>query len=193
MFAMCSKIGSCLILLICVGLFPALTSCGNHDADWGGDDNQLQMSPNSAATPVAVSNAAAERAAPVTDSLHFDLHCELHGRIVSDAHPELSHGTYPANELTWRDHPHYIVDLRTMQICDPGECQDYGPRRIVSATADRITVHDAPGLTIYIRRRDWRYEQRQEDMGRVSVTRGQCRRGAFSGFPPGPAQPRPAG
>ena len=127
---------------------------------------------------------AVPRAAPVTDALHFDLYCDLHGHMVSDAHPEISHGNYPADEPTWEHHSHYIVDLQAMQICDSSACETYGPFPIVGATADRITLDDRPGITIFILRRGWRYEQRQEEMGRVDVTRGRCTRASFSGFPP---------
>jgi hypothetical protein len=115
--------------------------------------------------------------------LHFDLHCELRGRIISNSNPEVVHGTYPANEPTWYDHPHFSVDLQAMQICDTSACEEYGPFPIVSVTPDRITLHDEPGLTTFIRRRDWQYEMRQDDMGRVSVTRGRCVPSRFSGFP----------
>jgi hypothetical protein len=166
-------------------IVPALASCGSQ-AEMGDEhDNRSQMISNAAVTSVASPKAAQTipRAAPVTDSQHFDLHCELHGRIVSDAHPELSHGTYPANEPAWRDHPDFVVDLQTMQICDLSTCDREGPFRIVSAAADRIVLRDDPQVSIYIRPGDLWYEQRIEDMGRVSVTRGQCTKAPFSGFP----------
>lgn len=188
MFPMRSWIESFLILLAGAGIVPALASCGSEGASPGDVDHASQMTASAVAPATDTTREATPavaRAAPVTDALHFDLYCEVRGRIVSDPNPWEVHGTYPANEPTWRDHPHFMVDLQTMQICDSSACERYGPVRIVGATADRITIFDDPGLTIVIRRRDWHYDQRQEDMGRISVTRGQCVPARFSGFAPG--------
>jgi hypothetical protein len=195
MFPMRSKVGKCLTLMAYAGSLPALASCDGPAVDQNDHVNRSQISSSANLTPVASPNAApvVPHPAPVTDSLHFDLYCELNGRVISDGDPEVVRGTYPANVSTWRDHPHFTINLQTMLVCELGGCEDHGPSRISGATADRITLDDEPGLKTFILRRNWRYEQRQEDMGRVSVTRGQCRRGAFSGFPPAPAQPSPAG
>lgn len=186
MFPMRSKTDSRLILSACVAIVPALASCGSETGEGGDSHDRSQIASNAAAIADASTKAAPDipRAAPVTDSLHFDLECDVQGRTVSDANPQLSHGTYPANVRTWRYHTHLIVDLEAMQACDASVCQDYGLFPIASATPDRITFYDQPGLTDVISRRNWRYEQRQESMGRVDVTRGQCTRAAFSGFPP---------
>jgi hypothetical protein len=80
-----------------------------------------------------------------------------------------------------------ILDLQAMLVCDASLCGDHPPWRIVRATADRIVLEEQPGLSIFIRRRDWRYRERQEDFIRVDVTTGQCVPGRFSGFP---ARPR---
>jgi len=185
MFSMRSRIGTWLILLTCAGTFPALTSCDGPAANRNDLGDRSQTSSVVTASPLARPHAtvAVSRAAPATDSLHFDLYCELHGRIVSDAHLELANGTYPANVSSWDYDWHDIVDLQTMQICAAGQCEIHGPNRIARLTPERITIYDAPGVTISIRRRDLRYYQRQEDLGRVSVTRGRCRKGEFSGFP----------
>jgi hypothetical protein len=120
--------------------------------------------------------------APVSDALHFDLDCDLHGRVVSWGDLEIVHGTYPANEPTWNSHSRIIIDLQNMQTCDASLCAEYPLGRIARATPDRIVLYDQPGLSISIRRRDWHYEQRQDE-DRISITRGSCRRVAFSGFP----------
>jgi hypothetical protein len=193
MFPMRSRIASFLTLLACAGLVPALESCGSEVVKGADGDHRSRVTSNTAATPFATAKAAAAvpRAAPVTDALHFDLYCQVHGRIIAEGDPEAVHGTYPANVPAWDDHPHFTLDLHAMLVCEWGGCEGYGPSQIASATADRITLDNRPGLKIFIRRRDWHYEQRQEDMGRIAVTRGQCRRADFSGFPevPQPAAP----
>jgi hypothetical protein len=184
MFPMCSSTRSCLILLTGAVGSAALASCGGQTVNRAADDNRVQVS--SRAAPPAVVRPKAALAAPPTalstDSLHFDLYCQLHGHVLSDPHPEEIIGTYPDNARTWRDADHLIVDLQAMQVCDSSACERHGPFQI-GATSDRITLQDVPGASIFISRRNWRYEQRQEEMGRVSVTRGQCRRASFSGFP----------
>ena len=186
MFSMRSRIATWLILLSCAGTFPALTSCGSPAAIQNDVGGRSQTSSVVTANPVSRPHAtvAVSSTAPATDSLHFDLYCQLHGRIVSEAHPELRNGTYPANVPSWDYELHEIVDLQTMQVCAPSVCEIHGPHRIARVTPERITIYDAPGVTISIRRRDLRYYQRQEDLGRISVTTGQCRKGEFSGFPP---------
>ena len=186
-----SRIGSCLILLICAGIFPALASCGGRAVDQHDHDNRSQLSSSAAVTSVARPTASptVPHSAPATDSLHFDLYCELDGHVVADPHPNEIIGTYPANVRTWRYAAHFIVDLQAMQVCDSSACEQYGPFRI-SANPERITLQDVPGATIFISRRNWRYDQRQDNMGRVSVTRGRCVPARFSGIPVGA---RPAG
>jgi hypothetical protein len=120
---------------------------------------------------------------PPTDALHFDLECDLHGRVIADAHPEMFRGTYPANETSWRYDPHMIVDLQSMRTCEFNTCAEYGPHPIVRVTPDLIVFDDRPGITESVRRRDGRYAQRMEDIGEVSVTRGRCFKTRFSGFP----------
>jgi hypothetical protein len=194
MFPMRSRIGLCQLLAACAGIAAALTSCGGQAANGNGEDGRSQMRSNTTGATVAVPKAAVPdpRPAPVTDSLHFDLDCELRGRFVSNSDPEVVHGTYDANKPTWRDHTHLIVDLQAMRICYASACEGHGPSPISSATADRITLNDAPDMTSFIRRRDWRFEERQDDMGRVSVVTGRCAPGRFSGFPAG-TRPEAAG
>jgi hypothetical protein len=103
--------------------------------------------------------------------------------VIRDAHPELSHGTYPANETSWHYTSHEIIDLERMQICGYTSCLYYPPHPIARLTPDHIILYERPGIVGRISRRTWRFEQRAEDMGRVSETTGQCRRGDFSGFP----------
>jgi hypothetical protein len=126
--------------------------------------------------------SAAAVTAPVSDAMHFDLDCDLHGRVVSWGDPEIVHGTYPANEARWHSRSHYIIDLQSMQFCEASVCAEYPLFRIVRVTPDRIVLDDRPGSSESIRRRDWYYEQRADE-DRISVTRGSCRRVAFSGFP----------
>lgn len=121
---------------------------------------------------------------PPTDALHFDLDCNLHGRVVSNSHPEIFRGTYPANVQSWRYHDHIILDLQAMRACDPSACAQYGSYPIVRLTPDHIVLYDREDIGMQIGRRDGRYEQRMEDRGEVSVTRGRCVAGSYSGIPP---------
>jgi hypothetical protein len=179
-----SRIATWLILLTCAGTFPALTSCGSPAANRNDLAGRSQTSLGATANPAARPKAtvAVSHVAPATDSLHFDLYCDIHGRIVSDPHPEMSNGTYPANVSTWHQHPHYIVDLQAMLVCGEGPCEQYGPFRI-RVNHEKIVLGDVPGAWTHISRRDWRYDQRVEDGQRISVTTGTCRRGRFSGLP----------
>lgn len=169
------------LVLVCIGCALPLSGCAqeaNRKLAAGNDQGRpgkLYYRPtvHPAAAPV-----------PPTDAQHFDLDCDLHGRVISDAHPEIFRGTYPANVTAWRDHSHMIVDLQTMRVCDESACARYGPHPIIRLTPDLIVLDDREGSSIQVRRRDGRYEQRMEDMGEVSVTRGHCVSGRYSGFPP---------
>jgi hypothetical protein len=177
--------------LVWAGIALTLSACGGEVTSGSDGDNRSQVRSIAAAVPAASVPRAAPPAAtiePITDALHFDLDCDLHGRVISDSHPEVFRGTYPANVLAWHYRSHDIVDLQTMQICDPVSCERYGPHPIVRVTLDRIVLEDRPGITAHIRRRDGRYEERMEDLGQVSVTTGRCTRVRFSGFPPRQAE-----
>jgi len=175
MFPMRSRFRSCLIgLVCCAGIVSALSAYAGKAASSSDTAYLRRMDP-----PVA---RVAAQPAHVSDALHFDLDCDVRGRVITDAHPEMFRGTYPANE-PWHDHPHYIVDLQALRICTVGECMSYEPHRILRVTPDRIVLHDEPGFAAYIRRQNLRYEQRTEDLGEVAVTRGTCVIAPFSGFP----------
>jgi hypothetical protein len=179
-----SRIATWLILLTCAGTFPALTSCGSPAANRNDLGDRSQTSSGATANSVARPQATVpvSHLAPATDSLHIDLYCELHGRVVSDPHPELSNGTYPANVRTWRQNRHYIVDLQARLACDAGFCEPVARLRI-GVSPEKIVLDDVPGALSYVSRRDWRFHERVVDLQRVSVTTGICRRGRFSGFP----------
>ena len=190
MFLMRSRIATWLILFTCAGAVPALTSCGSPAANRNDLGDRSQTSSGATAKPVARPQAtvAVSHVAPASDSLHFDLYCQLHGRVISDPHPELSNGTYPANVRTWRNYPHYIVDLQARLACDAGFCERVARFRI-GVSPEKIVLDDVPGALSYVSRRDWRFHERMVDLQRVSVTTGTCRRGGFSGFPPAPSHP----
>ena len=168
------------LILACIGGATALSGCA-READRKLAVGTDQGRPGKLYYRPHVQPAAAP--VPATDALHFDLECDLHGRVVSDAHPEMFRGTYPANVTAWRDHPHMIVDLQTMRVCDESTCAQYGPHPIVRLTPELIVLDDREGSSEQIRRRDGQYEQRMEDMGEITVTRGHCVTGRFSGFP----------
>lgn len=173
--------------LACAGIALTLSGCGSEGPGGRDGDDRMQARPIAAVARAAeVPKAApvAATVAPATDALHFDLDCDLHGRVISDSNPRMFRGTYPANVQAWHYRSHDIVDLQTMQICDPVSCERYGPHPIVRVTPGLIVLEDRPGVSVHIRRRDWRYEQRMEDLGEVSVTTGRCTRARFSGFPP---------
>jgi hypothetical protein len=180
---MCSRYRSCVILATRAALLPALTSCGGQTLNRAKDD-ATQVSSRASPPTVVRPNASlpVEQTAPATDSMHFDLDCQLAGHVVSDPHPSETIGPYPANALAWHYRSRLIVDLQALRVCDWGACERYGPYQI-SATTDRIVLQDVPGASIFISRHNWRYEQRQEDLGRVSVTRGRCIPRRFTGFP----------
>jgi hypothetical protein len=169
------------LMLVCIGGAIALSGCTREadrklavGADQGRPGKLFYRPPlRIAAAPV-----------PATDAQHFDLDCNLHGRVISDAHPEMFRGTYPANVQSWRYHDHIILDLRTMRACDPSTCARYGPYPIVRLAPDLIVLDDREGSSIQIGRRNGRYEQRMEDMGEVSVTTGHCVAARNSGIPP---------
>jgi hypothetical protein len=175
---------SCPVLLTCAGAALILSACGSEAISYGSNDNRSQIGQlvGVAAAPSAAPAAASVH--PVSDPLHFDLLCDLHGRVVSDPHPEEYHGTWPAGMRVCHHSAHFIIDLQNMQICDWSMCDRYGPGPIVGATPDRIVLHDEPGATIMIRRLDLHYQQRWEEFDRVSVTNGRCIKARFSGFPP---------
>jgi len=179
-------------LLACAGLALALSACGSEASGAGDSGNRSKAGPiaaATAATPVPRAASSPATGTSATDALHFDLYCDLHGRVISDSNPHMFRGTYPANVRSWRWRSHDIVDLQTMQMCDPVGCARYGPHPIVRVTPDLIVVEDRLGVSAHIRRRDLRYEQRMEDLGEVSVTAGRCTRASFSGFPPRQATP----
>ena len=173
-------------IIVCAAMVLVLAACGGDASSVNGGDSRTLTNLIAAATPAAQIPTSAHSAATVeqvTDDLHFDLDCDLHGRVISDAHPEMFRGTYPANIRAWHYRTREIYDLQTMQTCNFNLCEQYGPSHIVRVTPDRITLLDEPGVSMSIRRRGWRYEQRMEDMGQVSVLTGSCTRVPFSGFP----------
>jgi hypothetical protein len=169
--------------LVCAAMMFALAACGSDTVSGDGSDSRGHANLIAAASPPAQRVVAdATPVQPVTDALHFDLDCDLHGRVISDAHPEMFRGTYPANIRTWHYRMRDIYDLQAMHTCNFNLCAQYGPRPIVRVTTDQITLLDEPGASMSIRRSDWRYEQRMEEMGQVSVTTGSCTKAPFSGF-----------
>src|SRR3954469_21987224 len=163
MFPIRSRIGSYLLSLTCAGSLSALAACDDRAPNQSASYDRSPIGSGTGHPPVASPHAepVVPRPAPITDSLHFDLYCELRGRVVSDPHPEEYIGTSTDTSLAWRDRGHFVVDLEAMQVCDSSVCEQYGPFHI-RANRDRITLQDVPGATIFISRHDWRYEQRQE-------------------------------
>jgi hypothetical protein len=127
LFPMRSSFWSRPVLLTCMLSLQALTSCGDQTVNQANDDNRAEISSRAAVAPVVRPNAAlVSPQAPLgTDSLHFDLYCELDGHVVADPHPNEIIGTYPANARTWHDAAHFIVDLQAMQVCDSSACERY--------------------------------------------------------------------
>ena len=127
------------LVLFCAGSALTLSSCAREaerklavGADQGRPGKLLyRPQPQTPAPPV-----------PPTDARHFDLDCNLHGRIVSNTHPEIFRGTYPANLQSWRYHDHIILDLQAMRACDPSACAQYGSYPIVRLTPDHIVLYD---------------------------------------------------
>jgi hypothetical protein len=177
--------GPRLILFACAGATLSLSACGGREAARNDEaDYQVRLASVAAGATLLPRRATADsRTAPVTDALHFDLVCDVRGRVISDPHPENYHGTWPAGIRAWHDHTRFIVDLQAMRSCEPAACLYYEPPPIVSATSKRITFVDNPGAHISIRIRDLQYQQRMEEFGAVSVTRGHCVKTRFSGFP----------
>lgn len=183
------------ILLVGASTALAVAACGSEAAKDGDRANGSQISAVTSADggpqPARV-EPAGRPDIPVTDDLHFDLNCDVHGRIVSDSRPWGPTGTYPANEPRWTNSFRYVIDLQTMQYCgDVASCLHHRPGRIERVTADRIILGEGPTGSEFIRRTDWRVLVRRDDGGLVMVDSGRCTKAPFSGFPSVPLPEEP--
>jgi len=138
---------------------------------------------NAEAGSMLVSASEADvRRTPVSDSLHFDLACNVRGRVVWQDDP--TRPILSPNPQQWDDHPRLIVDLETMRFCDQYECMTRGPKPIESVSPHNVTFVDRPGRSETFHRAEGRYAMAAFELGRFQVTEGSCTVEPFSGFPP---------
>jgi hypothetical protein len=195
MFPMRSNPSRRRILLIGASTALAVTGCSSEaakDADHANGSQSSGVNSADGGSQRARAEAAGRPDIPVTDALHFDLHCATHGHVVSDSRRWGPTGSYPANEPRWTNFSRFVIDLQTMRYCDAvTSCLHYRPGPIARVTADRIILDEAPTGSAFIRRTDWRLEVRRDDGGLVSVDSGRCTKAPFSGFPSVPLPEEP--
>jgi hypothetical protein len=185
MFPMRSNPNPRRILLIGASTALAVAGCSSEaakDADRANGSQARAVNSTDRGSQRARAVPAGHRDIPVTDALHFDLHCATHGHIVSDSRPWGPTGSYPANERSWTGSFGFVIDLQTMQYCND-TCLGTRASRFARVTADRIILDEGPIGSTFIRRRNWRVEVRRDHGGLVMVDSGRCTKAPFSGFP----------
>ena len=135
----------------------------------------------------AARGARESDAAPLSDSLHFDLNCSYQGRVTADPHPR-SRGTGEANETEWTGSFRYSVDLQKMKYCPEFWCEHDGSVPVSDVNAKEIVFVDDyegdPTRVETVRRVDGYYSHRLVDgEGYTRVTTGTCQVEPFSGLP----------